>query len=209
MGLDQVQFELFYGLAGKIEVKGLRLAELAARLGAMAGRQPVFSTWRMTPSQQAEYKAHRTSWALWYQVLQTRLAILEPWRPGADSDQAPDKLDPLQIGGLALREGVHFWLRENARLAFPVPVTPSGELKEADVADVRRLAPSVPESTYSPKPSFLGRPLPGGVAWPFESINLYNLLWRRPKADQSELHRPYFSALGGWGFRGRSAADLC
>jgi hypothetical protein len=207
MGLEQAQFEMFYGLAGKIDAKGLRLAEVAARLGALAGRQPGFSTWRMNGLQQREYDAHRVSWARWYQVLQTRLAVLEPWRPGADNDQAPDKLDPSAIRGLALRDGVNFWLRDSARLAFPIPVTPTGELTAADVAEVRRRAPAVPERTYAPAPDFGGAPLAGGVGWPFESINLYDLLWRRPKADLSELHRPYFSALGGWGFQKASFAD--
>jgi hypothetical protein len=82
MGLDRFDFELLYGLAGSLETRGLRLAEIAARLGAFPGRQPELPSRSATDLQNEFYRAHHRSWADWYRLLQTRLAILEPWRPG-------------------------------------------------------------------------------------------------------------------------------
>src|SRR5207245_3063766 len=90
----------------------------------------------------------------------------------------------------------------------------------ADPLWLRPLAPDVPAQTYVEDLGKLpkedqervqrqapGLPLPGGVAWPFESLNLYNQLWKRPQSAAAELTRPYFSMLGGWGYQKATFAD--
>jgi hypothetical protein len=226
MALDEIRFELLYGLSGRVTAKGLRLAELAARLGDIPGRQPAEPLWRPNRDQRQGYLRHREAWSTWYELIQTRLSVLEPWRVGSAGPDEPDEKDPSKTPGLALTDGVTYSLRPSARLAFPARTTATGEGIAADLSLLRQLAPDVPPRTYvdyigesdlidkvgktvaadilSEAP---GTPLPGGVAWPFESVNLYNLFWSRPDADAGALHRPYFSSLGGWGFQKATFAD--
>lgn len=88
--------------------------------------------------------------------------------------------DAHQPDELTLDNGVHYQLRASADLRFPVP-------SEKDKA-----GPGIPKADTG---------LAGGVGWGFESTNIYNATWRDPKSTSGKLVRPYFSALGGWGFQ--------
>jgi hypothetical protein len=170
-GVDQLDFELLYGMSCRVDAKNLRLAEIAARLGELPGRQAPSSPWRASSTAQTElYRAHRTAWSRLYALLRSRLAILEPW-------------DPTQDQSLVLDDGVEYRLRESAHLRFPVPLR--------DPAD----APSVPPNARDDDG------LAGGVAWGFESTNVYDAVWRNPRSVAAVLARPYFSALGGYGLQ--------
>jgi hypothetical protein len=199
MSIERVDFELFYGLKGTIKRDDLRLAEILARLGAVPGRQPRLPLWPASDLQQQAYQAHRMAWSQWYELVAGRLAVLEPWQYGQRDRE------------LGLTEGIEYELRRSARLAFPTPIPVNPATNAPDYARLKALAPAVPPETYDPAISTSelapGAPLPGGISWPFESINLYNLLWTQPQAESGELHRPFFSALGGWGFQKAVFAD--
>jgi len=93
-------------------------------------------------------------------------------------------LEPWSVGEpdaqLRLIEGVRGQLRREADLHYPIPgaTPPEGSL-----------APAREDG------------LKGSVAWGFESRNVYEATWREPRSVAAELERPYFSALGGWGYQ--------
>lgn len=171
-GVDRLDFELLYGMSCRVIAPGVRLAEIASRLGELAGRQSPAPQWggRHTKDQGDRYSDARIRWSQLYAALRRRLAILEPW-----SVAKPE--------ALVLDEGVDYRLRASAHLRFPVPLG-----KPTD-------APDVPANAKD------ANGLAGGVGWGFESANIYNAVWRTPKSVSGLLARPFFSALGGYGFQ--------
>lgn len=168
-GVDDMQFELLYGLSVRVRNRRLRLAEIASRLGAEPGRQRPNLPWRANGDQERTYVRYRLLWRQIFASLRSRLAILEPW-------------DTHQDGPLELNEtsGVTCELRRSAKLRYPVDVSPD------------RVPLQIPNDPKG---------LTGGIAWGFESANVYNAVWRDPKSSSAQLMRPYFSALGGWGYQ--------
>lgn len=90
--------------------------------------------------------------------------------------------DNRQPDELVLEEGLRYQLRPNARLRYPIRNE------------------TLPDPLKGKIPAF-DDGLAGGVAWGFESANVYHATWRDPKSTSGKLARPYFSALGGWGFQ--------
>ncbi|MBF8275533.1 MAG: hypothetical protein HW390_606 [Candidatus Brocadiaceae bacterium] len=70
-----------------------------------------------------------------------------------------------------------FELRKGADLKYPTSANGA-------------VNPEIPHNPYG---------LAGSFTWAFESNNIYQALWRNPKAVACELRSPYFSSLGGWG----------
>lgn len=167
--IDDMQFELLYGLSVRVVNRYLRLTEIAARLGVEPGRQRPRLPWKADAPQQEIYEAYRFLWKHIFASLRSRLAILEPW-------------DSHQDGPLELTEtdGLTYELRRRARLRYPVDVPSS------------RIPLNIPNDPDG---------LAGGIAWGFESANIYNAVWRNPKSSSGQLMRPFFSALGGWGYQ--------
>jgi hypothetical protein len=87
-------------------------------------------------------------------------------------------LDPDQPGGLLRREGVTASLRPTAKLRYPVDLT--------NVDRPEQNAPSIADG------------LAGSIGWPFESVNIYEAVWRK-KTGPAEIANLYLSSLGGWG----------
>ncbi len=93
-------------------------------------------------------------------------------------------VDPDQPGGLLRREGVTASLRQSAKLRYPVDLT--------SITRPEENAPNVMDG------------LAGGIGWPFESVNIYEAVWRRkdpnkPVTGPAEIANLYLSSLGGWG----------
>jgi hypothetical protein len=111
--------------------------------------------------------AARAVWRTLYGLLQSRLGVLEAY----DANQ------PL---GLMLQDqdGLSFELRGNAKLRFPVPLTP----------EEQKLIPPIPTQGIA-----------GSFSWAFESRNIYEAVWQNRKANTAQLWQPFFSSLGGWG----------
>ena len=86
--------------------------------------------------------------------------------------------DTHQPAGLVLTDGLSYSLRKNASLKYPV-----GHGQHP---------PGVPDVADG---------LAGGFAWPFESQNIYNSLWRKPVSSSAKISNLYLSALGAWGFQ--------
>ena len=84
-------------------------------------------------------------------------------------------------GALELTEGVRNVLRQSADLRHPI----AGE----------EPPPQAPQGPH------LAGGLAGGVSWGFESQNVYAATWRRVQSVHAEISRPFFSALGGWGWQ--------
>ena len=171
--IQHLSFELLYGMSTSVEPQErLLLSELFARLGRPAeARLPVTPPWPATPKQLKAYEAFESRWREDLRRHQSRLAVLEPWSPLARSPT------------LTLRDGVEAQLRSSAALRYPVPEGPPPDAASPDGA------PNVPDG------------LAGGVAWGFESANVYEATWREPRSLEAELRRPYFSTLGGWGWQ--------
>lgn len=164
-GVDSLAFELLYGLSARVENDGLRLAEIAARLGELPGRQEPVLPWRPTADQDTIYRLYRDAWRDHYRALLSRLGILEPY-------------DLAHEGTLTLTDadGVGYELRAKAELADPIPGRP----------------------VSSP---FIAGGLRGGWSWGFESANVLDAVLRAPRSSSALLARPFFSALGGWGYQ--------
>ncbi|MFT3785437.1 MAG: hypothetical protein QM770_04640 [Tepidisphaeraceae bacterium] len=109
-GLDEVNFELFYGMAVHIQTPGLRLSEIGARLGRAPGPQRMTIPRGATESQRGTYAATRALWAILYAQLRSRIAVLEPRAEGESSK-------------LLLNEttGTQVTLRKSAQLKYPIP----------------------------------------------------------------------------------------
>ncbi|HEX9960157.1 MAG TPA: hypothetical protein VGB00_04460, partial [Pyrinomonadaceae bacterium] len=76
-GVDEIDFELLYGLRGKLKAAHLRLTEIGARLGFLPGEQPPRLFWAASEKQNDNYELARKLWSDLYQQLQSRLAVLE------------------------------------------------------------------------------------------------------------------------------------
>lgn len=164
-GVEHLAFELLYGLSARVENDGLRLTEIAARLGELPGRQEPVLPWRPTADQDAIYRLYRSAWRDQYRALLSRLGILEPY-------------DLAHEGTLTLTDadGVGYELREEAELADPIP-------------------------GRTPSSPFIADGLRGGWSWGFESANVLDAVLRAPRSSSALLARPFFSALGGWGYQ--------
>lgn len=174
--VTKLDFELFYGLrgtveTGKVEGQSIRLAEIGARLGNLAGAQPRALPWRSSEGQNSRYEQFRKFWASLYSSLLSRLAVLEPW----------DAARPRELV-ISQDQGLSFDLRRTTKLRYPIPGAKpdpnlAGEFVSYD--DLEGLA--------------------SGWAWGFESNNILEAVLKNRRATASQVARLFFSALGGWG----------
>jgi len=166
------RLELLYGMICEFEGPA-QFAELGALLGAAAKALPRESGWTAPP----EFFSDRDR-AL--QILsRLRDQYADDW--GKHYSAWLSRLGVLEPWRewrepLVKRDGVRFALRSTAKLKYPAPFRP---------ADSR--APDDPDG------------INGGVAAPFAFASVYEALWKQPFSIKGELHRPLFSALGGWG----------
>lgn len=184
-GLRSFRAELLYGMSVFVETDGfVRLAELGARLGAVvdvADPQPAgdLHVLGIAPAAaKLAYKAQRLSWARTAGAYNTRLGVLEPWHEG--------RREATSFDG----KGVTYLLRQNTKP------------RESGYADLRHpirgmAEPAAGDGATLPR-------LAGGARWGFESKNIYDAVTGRAVdrvSTSALLSRPYFSALGGWGYQ--------
>jgi hypothetical protein len=123
------------------------------------------------PATQAQKDAFKGFGHAWTKRLQELASRLAVLEPW--SVREPD-------APLRLTEGVRGQLRAEADLRYPILG-----------------AEPPPGSSIPNHPDGLA----GGVAWGFESANVYEATWRDPRSVSAVVERPMFSALGGWGFQ--------
>lgn len=177
--IDRLDFELFYGVAGQLEPRGLRLAELTARLGVPAGPLPQEMLWRATTTQAEAYDRARKSWTSLLRALRTRLAVYEVWSPAREltaSDEA--RTAPLTLTDA---DGLRFALRPSAKLRYPIA---DHEPKPLDGDE---------------SPVFSSDGLKGGWSWGFESRNILESVRARPRSTSASITGLFLSSFGGWG----------
>ena len=85
----QLDFELLYGMSCSVSERGLRLAEISARLGALPDALASELPWSEFAAQKQKdaYEAYRQTWGSVYAAYLTRLGVLEPWRGGRPTSQ--------------------------------------------------------------------------------------------------------------------------
>lgn len=172
--IENLRFELLFGLTTKIETDFLRLAELNARLGHLPSplpkRSPLFIENLKrdeTDPLTAAYKNIRCGFKQQRRKLQSRLALLYPFSTAQNERH------------LSLDEGVSFEFRPTREIAHPTSFNnpPAGFPKPADGG------------------------LRGGVDWGFESENIHKEVVESKTSTSGKIVAPSFTALGGSGYQ--------
>lgn len=170
-----MQFELLYGLGCRVASPGVRVAELASRLGAVPNvmpdtmSRPFGDAIEQVRGDTNAYNRARTRWANSYAAYLSRLAILELW-----AEAQPGQLR------LSHADGVRYTLRDPRQL----------------IIDPTQLNAETNSSTG-------WRLLAGGALWGLHFPAEYKPFLRPGGFDSEDgqLVRPAFSALGGWGYQ--------
>jgi len=172
--LQNLSFEMLYGMTCNVTAQGLRMSEMFSRLGAFTGPLLDTTTGQLTLTspngdysndQKTQFSKLNLDWAQLHAQLLSRLGVLELWAEETDHE-------------LTLTNGVSYRLRNTAQLKYP--------------AGTQKANSNAPQ-----EPADGG--LPGGVGWPFDSANIYESLWSNPDSIAAVLSNPRFTALGGSG----------
>jgi len=98
------RFELLYGMTARVTYPDFRISELAARLGAMPGRQLRTLAWSgSTHDQRTAYSNRREDWSRTFAQMQSRLGLFEVY-------------DERQSGGTHINRDVEYELRKSSRI---------------------------------------------------------------------------------------------
>jgi hypothetical protein len=192
---SEICYEMPYGIRGLIQNRNIRVSELQARLGRLAGvpdepqgiqeDNPTYTIWA----------ARKKDWEKQLQQITTRPAVLEPWLPQpSDSGSQTTTNQETQLH-LTQDDGLRFVLRHPADT-----ITSTAERKKYQ-PDLKWPVPKPPTVPNAP-PEDNRAPdgaLAGGFTWGFENLTTYRALWRQPWSTSGELTAPYFTALGGYG----------
>lgn len=175
--------ELLYGLTGQARrLDGVMIAELEARLGRPAGRQPTELPWRPDGDQDERWQQYRREWSETRGQLTSRLGVLEAYA--------------LDDSKLVIERGLTWYQRgwqpgprgEGAAngpdLQFPI----------GGYDALRSARPGLENAIFADKDG-----LGGGWTWGFTSLNILEAVLRDPRATSGFLVGLKFSALGGWG----------
>jgi hypothetical protein len=173
--IRQLQFELLYGMGCTLRIDGLRLAELASRLGEIPGAPPgklgnpipVVPT---LPQQDEVYVQWLYRWSRQFATYASRLGVFEVWTEA-------------QPGSPTFKSGVSYELRPPQPIMVD-PTEPAAESRPMRLAGGALWGFDF-KAQYEP------------FARDFNGISADET--RRSTAG--ELSRPVFSALGGWGFQ--------
>lgn len=107
----EMAFELLYGLGCEVRVPGLRLAELAARLGAIpldlpdVLSRPFGTEVEQVPGLTDAYERYHDRWADAFVAYHTRLGVFEPWSEARSGTLS-----------LSYEDGVRYTVRDPAGL---------------------------------------------------------------------------------------------
>jgi hypothetical protein len=178
-----LEAELLYGMPLRVgDRSDLMLAELTADFGLIPPELDARPPWSADEigelGDDDPYLALRRAWRRARRAFAHRLGVLALRRIGASE-------------GAVLETGVSFRLRPEAEIRRPVPMPGPGTRQHSPYA-----GGEVQGAPRSPAPDW---GLDGGADWGFESVLVYESLWRRPVSDQGQLGGLALSALGGWG----------
>ena len=180
--LDAARFELLYGLRTKIEkIEGIRIAEQDAFVGRVPITPALRDRAQRSLSSEALFTAPEREYAdkavKWIRSLFARPVQLPVFRDFAKRDR------------ITLAEGVSFDFRPTRQTAHPFAVDKPS-----------RSSVSTPPEDFADN----RLPLRGGVDFPFESENIYNVVLDNeakasPGQPQGHVTGLVFGALGGSG----------
>jgi hypothetical protein len=174
----EITVELVFGLNKKIARPSLRITEIQARLGHIPAFLPEHLPWRGTTNQKNNYDNYKDSWKELLNILRSRISVLEPYVPSGLRDITTDAAGrkEYQTTTFTTDDGLTVTLDKDADLAYP-------------------FAPeNRPEWITEHKDG-----LKGSFAWAFESINIYNALWKDTKATSARLSGLLLTPFGGSG----------
>ena len=196
-GILDMRFELLYGLLGRLQKPGVRLALMEARLGTIPSDRSDRIVWqeRLNSSIPTHdrmltlYKEARNEYAARRVQYLSRLALWEPAAPEnalTASVREAEAEPPTPVFSRNLR----YRIRDNASRRYPI----STRIVEPDPEEGTTVTEN--GTTFKHLPDGL----PGGATWGFESDAVYRELLGAPESEEgSLLTAPIFSALGGWG----------
>lgn len=180
--LQSLSFEMLYGLTCNVTHPGLKLSEMFSRLGAFAGPLIDSTTGQLDLNLGSGYTQAQSD---------TFFQLNKDW--AARYSQLLSRLGTLELyadetqHNLLLSDGVSCTLRGNAQLEYPAGDQPSNSNAPRQPAD--------------------GSGLRGGIAWPFDSSNIYETLWGNPNSTAALFSNPRFTALGGSGVQRASFSN--
>ncbi|WP_155809840.1 hypothetical protein [Bradyrhizobium sp. URHA0013] len=179
-----IRAEFLYGLSVGIDVskersiaRQARVAEIEALTGKISGRVP-------GPDADVDLKAR---WEDLSRAVARRPERLEIW--ARDPDSAVD-FTPARFS-----EGVSFALRGTALHRAPLTAL-DAEGDHRALPKIGGEAADLAKDDFS-KPRQHPQGLSGGALWPVESVNLFNILVRRPESRGGAIESIAFSPLGG------------
>jgi len=171
--VQSIAVEFLYGMLFSVTQQGLRMSEMFSRLGAFAGPLLDSATGQLKLHSGRDYSQDQRTY---FDTLNQQWAAIY--------SQLLSRLGVLELWEdeaqheLLLSTGVSCTLRRTAQLAYPVGTQGNN-------------------SYAPPQPRDGG--LQGGVAWPFDSANVYEDFWKNPNSTSALLANPRFTALGGSG----------
>ncbi|WP_156667884.1 hypothetical protein [Rhizobium sp. WYCCWR10014] len=174
--LKRAAYELFYGMAGALNDRGLkngqlRLSDVAARYGVPPSRMS-----RSASVTDAALGEWIDEWNSLRRVTFTRPLTLSASRT--------DRLAGFEVEG----SGVDFRLRKSARLKYPIPNVPAPK-KE----------PWQHRREGDPEQWTADGHLAGGVGWGFESPNIVESVFTAPRSNAGRVRDLSLTPLGGYG----------
>lgn len=182
--LIKAKFELLYGLGAQLENKNAFIAELALKLGAIPNPPQNNIVWKESKVQEEAFKSLYMKYRDLYRSWQSRLSVLEVsaselFRPGKFTD------------------GISYFIRREKNL-----LNEDGSVKQGKGAQFRwplglQISPAENDRLYH-NPNGLA----GGALYPFESLGVYEQLWRdgiSKGSSSGEIEQLAFTSLGGYG----------
>lgn len=185
-GVEQLEYELLFGLTTTVKNDFVRLAELNARLGNLPAplremppvridgfRENAQANPKICDELLVEYARLRRRFTEQRRLLQNRLALLYPF-----SVAQKERF-------LTLDSGVSFRFRTTREVVHPIDQT-------------------VDSTANTSVPGFLPLEkggLRGGVDWGFESANIHAEVIESKTSSSGKIIAPSFTALGGSGYQ--------
>lgn len=188
--LEQLDFELIYGLTCQVNFSPLMLADLFARVGFPASVIDQLP-FKGTPDQETAFNLFINAQVARMLGFRRRLGVLEVYEDGTD--------DPLLITAPDAASDAVLWQprvqpsdtlpHPGAQLLFPL----LGENVQSDpnLLNIK--------NRYHGNDNGDQKALAGGFHWAFESAEIYKEFWADSRSSSGELREVYLSALGAWG----------
>ena len=199
--LIKAQFELLYGLSAELENKEAFISELALKLGTLTNPPQNNIVWEESKIQEETFSKIYLRYLQLYKAWQSRLSILEvssasrfktaKFTEGISYfirkeenkfTKGDDEIEKIEIG-------------KGAHLKWPLGKQKSPAGIDDKYHDTRyRVADDSPENKKNG--------LAGGAFYPFESLGVYEELWReglKKGSSSGEIENLAFTSLGGYG----------